>query len=178
MNNEKIKECVKSVYIHIPFCNYICSYCDFCKMYYDENKIDKYLNALKEEIKNNYKGEIIDTLYIGGGTPSSLNIKQLNKLFDILKVFKLNKNYEFTFECNIENIDEEKAKLLYNNHVNRISIGVQTFNDNLLSKLGRNHKKNDVFNKINLLKKIPFENINVVLYMLFLVKNYLMSKVI
>ena len=59
MNNEKIKECVKSVYIHIPFCNYICSYCDFCKMYYDENKIDKYLNALKEEIKNNYKGEII-----------------------------------------------------------------------------------------------------------------------
>ena len=52
MNNEKIKECVKSVYIHIPFCNYICSYCDFCKMYYDENKIDKYLNALKEEIKN------------------------------------------------------------------------------------------------------------------------------
>ena len=53
MNNEKIKECVKSVYIHIPFCNYICSYCDFCKMYYDENKIDKYLNALKEEIKNN-----------------------------------------------------------------------------------------------------------------------------
>ena len=161
MNNEKIKECVKSVYIHIPFCNYICSYCDFCKMYYDENKIDKYLNALKEEIKNNYKGEIIDTLYIGGGTPSSLNIKQLNKLFDILKVFKLNKNYEFTFECNIENINEEKAKLLYNNHVNRISIGVQTFNDNLLSKLGRNHKKNDVFNKINLLKKIPFENINV-----------------
>ena len=161
MGSKSVKECVKSVYIHIPFCSNICSYCDFCKMYYDEEKVDRYLIALEEEIKKNYKMELIDTLYIGGGTPSCLNIKQLNKLLNILKIFKLNKEYEFTFECNIENIDEEKAKLLYQNNVNRISIGIQTFNNSLLSNLGRNHRKEDVINKINLLKKVGFNNINV-----------------
>lgn len=161
MINNNIKGCVKSVYIHIPFCTNICSYCDFCKIYYDENKINKYLDALYLEIKNNYKNELIDTIYIGGGTPSSLKKKELIKLFNILKIFKLSNNYEFTFECNIENIDEEKAKILYQNHVNRISIGIQTFNNNLLSKLGRCHKKEDVFDKIKILKKIGFNNINV-----------------
>lgn len=160
INVNKSKD-VKSVYIHIPFCTSICSYCDFCKMYYDEMKANKYLDALSMEIKENYKDELIDTIYIGGGTPSSFSINNLKKLFNIIKIFRLNKNYEFTFECNIENINEEMLELLYQNKVNRISIGIQTFNNNLLSKLGRNHKKDDVFDKINLLKKIGFNNINV-----------------
>ena len=118
---------MRSVYIHIPFCSDICSYCDFCKMFYNDNLVDKYLEELQKEIKEKYKNEIINTLYIGGGTPSCLNMKQLNKLFNILKIFKLNKKYEFTFECNLD-IDNEKLLYLYNNGVNRLSFGVQSFN--------------------------------------------------
>ena len=81
---------IKSVYIHIPFCEKICSYCDFCKVLYNEELVDKYLEALERDILENYKGEEIRTLYIGGGTPSALNICQLEKLFQICSVFKCN----------------------------------------------------------------------------------------
>ena len=82
---------IKSVYIHIPFCDTICSYCDFCKFIKNDEWIEKYLITLKKEINNKYNKEIIDTIYIGGGTPSCLNIEQLNKLFKIIKIFKKNK---------------------------------------------------------------------------------------
>ena len=88
---------IKSCYIHVPFCTKICSYCDFCKNYYDEKVVKKYLDALDNEIKTNYKGEALDTLYIGGGTPSCLSLNNLKKLFIILKTFKLSNDYEFTF---------------------------------------------------------------------------------
>ena len=68
---------MKSMYIHIPFCNTICTYCDFCKQFYNETNVKKYLKALYEEIEDRYNGEELDTLYIGGGTPSSLNILEL-----------------------------------------------------------------------------------------------------
>lgn len=152
---------MKSVYIHIPFCKTICTYCDFCKFYYNEEWIDNYLKELKREIKLNYKGEIIDTIYIGGGTPSCLSIRELNELFDIIKLFNLSDNVEFTFECNIENITKEKLYLLYKCGVNRISIGVQTLNNKYLNFLNRNHTKEEVKNKINLTKNIGFKNINV-----------------
>ena len=64
---------IKSAYIHIPFCDTICSYCDFCKVYYHKELILPYLSALENEIKNNYKGESLSTIYVGGGTPSSLS---------------------------------------------------------------------------------------------------------
>src|SRR5574344_721386 len=130
---------MKSVYIHIPFCNHICSYCDFSKMFYNESLVDKYLNILEEEIISTYRNEEIKTIYIGGGTPSSLNIKQLNKLFKIIKIFKINSNTEITIECNIENIDEEKLNLIKKN-VNRISIGIQSFNDDNLKLLYRKYQ--------------------------------------
>ena len=151
----------KSVYIHIPFCDTICNYCDFCKFIKNDEWIDRYLNALEKEINTKYKGEAIETLYIGGGTPSSLNIEELNKLFNILKVINKSNNIEFTFECNIENIDYDKLCLLYKNGVNRLSIGVQTFNEKYLKYLNRNHKKEDIINKINLVKQIGFNNINI-----------------
>ena len=152
---------MKSVYIHIPFCDTICSYCDFCKFLKNDEWICKYLDALDKEISKRYKGEVIETLYIGGGTPSSLNIDELEKLFDILKVIKRSKDIEFTFECNIENIDYDKLKLLYKNGINRLSIGVQTFNDKYLNYLNRNHTKKDVKDKINIAKSIGFKNINI-----------------
>ena len=152
---------MKSAYIHIPFCKTICSYCDFCKMFYNEDLVDKYLLELNNEINKNYKGETLKTIYIGGGTPSSLNIKQLNKLLNIIKIFKLEENYEFTVECNIENITKEKLELLYKNKVNRLSIGIQTFNEKYLKFLNRNHTKEEIKEKINLAKTIGFENINI-----------------
>ena len=151
----------ESVYIHIPFCNNICSYCDFCKIYYKDDLVYKYLDSLEKEIKEIYKKEKIKTLYIGGGTPSSLNIKQLEKLFSIINLFDLNENLEFTFECNINDLNEEKLKILYLNKVNRLSIGVQTFNEKFLKLLNRNHTKNEIINKIELAQQIGFNNINV-----------------
>ena len=73
-----------------------------------EKYVDIYLDALEKEINSLYNGEVLDTLYIGGGTPSSLNLDQLKKLFNIINKFNLDQNLEFTFECNIENINEEK----------------------------------------------------------------------
>ena len=148
------------IYIHIPFCNSICSYCDFCKFLYNKKWVDNYLNALQKEINKNYKNELVRTIYIGGGTPSSLNIGELNKLFDIIKIFKKDKKIEFTFECNIEDINEPKLELLKNNGVNRISIGVESFNDKYLKFLGRNYKSKDIMNRIDLVKKY-FDNINI-----------------
>ena len=151
----------KSVYIHIPFCDNICSYCDFCKFIKKDEWIEKYLCALNTEINSKYKGEKLDTIYIGGGTPSCLNIEQLTKLFNIIKIFNKSQNIEFTFECNIENINEEKLKILYNNGVNRLSIGIQTFNEKYLSFLNRRHIKKDIVEKINLAKEAGFKNINI-----------------
>ena len=152
---------IKSVYIHIPFCGSICSYCDFCKFIKNDEWIDKYLNSLEKEIKIKYKGEKLETIYIGGGTPSCLNIEQLNKLFNIIKIFNKSKSIEFTFECNIENITEDKLKLLYDNGVNRLSVGIQTFNEKYLEFLNRKHTKKEIEEKINLAKKIGFKNINI-----------------
>ena len=152
---------MRSVYIHIPFCDTICSYCDFCKFIKNDKWINQYLDALDTEINKRYKGELIETLYIGGGTPSCLSIDQLKKLFYIIKKINKSKILEFTFECNIENINYDKLKLLYENGVNRLSIGVQTFNDEFLKYLNRNHTLEDVKNKINIAKSIGFNNINI-----------------
>ena len=102
---------VNNCYIHIPFCNNICSYCDFCKLFYNENLIDKYLASLEQEILSTYNNEKLDTIYIGGGTPSSLNLEQLKKLFNILNIFKKNEKIEYTIECNFDSITLEKLKL-------------------------------------------------------------------
>ena len=84
-----LNQVVSSCYIHIPFCNRICSYCDFCKLFYNEELVDKYLESLEKEIKDIYKGEVLNTIYIGGGTPSSLSFNQLEKLLEIIKYFNI-----------------------------------------------------------------------------------------
>ncbi len=149
-----------SVYIHIPFCQSICSYCSFTKFFYNEKQVDLYLDSLKKEVQEKYKGEIIKTIYIGGGTPSSLNITEFKKLFEIIKIFKLSDNLEFTIEANPESIDEEKLKLFKINKVNRISMGVESTINRNLKYLKRNHDFKLVKEKINLIKKY-ITNINV-----------------
>lgn len=152
---------INSVYIHIPFCASICSYCDFSKFFYNKKWVNDYLTELEREIKSRYKNDVINTIYIGGGTPSSLTLDELSKLFEIISVFKLSNNVEFTFECNIENITKEKLELLIKNGVNRLSIGVQTFNEKYLKYLNRHHTKDEVISKINMAKSLGFNNINI-----------------
>lgn len=151
----------RSIYIHIPFCINICSYCDFSKFYYNSNIADQYLNSLENEINKRYNNDIIDTIYIGGGSPSSLNIKQLNKLFNIIKTFNTTKQTHITFECNSDDLDEEKIKLLSLNNVNRVSIGIQTFNDRLLKILNRKSDFDHIVSTIKLLNDNNINDINV-----------------
>jgi len=150
-----------SIYIHIPFCDTICSYCDFCKVFYNSSLVDDYLSALSREVDKYYNGEVIDTIYIGGGTPSCLSYEQLKVLFSIISKFKFNDIYEFTFECNIESIDYDKLKFLFDSGVNRLSIGVQTFNVKFLKFLNRNHTSDLVVNRIRMAREIGFDNINI-----------------
>lgn len=152
---------IKSVYIHIPFCSNICSYCDFSKQFYNSSILNIYLKNLEKEILNIYKGEIIDTIYIGGGTPSCLSVDELKKLFKIIDVFKKSDNLEFTFECNPESMCERKIKLLKENGVNRVSIGVQSFDSRILNVLNRKHSKEDVIKIIDLLNEYGISNINI-----------------
>ena len=115
-----------NLYIHIPFCSHICSYCDFCKLIYDEKMASKYINELLKEI-DSYKLESLETIYVGGGTPSSLSLELLELLLKKIQPL-LKSEYEFTFECNYEDITDDLLKFLKSKKVNRISIGMQTFN--------------------------------------------------
>ena len=147
-------------YIHIPFCKKICHYCDFCKILYDLNYVDKYLESLEKEIKERYKGEVVDTIYIGGGTPSILNIDELDHLLSIVSKIKLKDNYEYTIECNIDNIDIDKINLFKSYGINRISFGVESFDKNIGAFLGRECDEDIIFDNIYLTKKY-FDNINI-----------------
>lgn len=151
---------MRSVYIHIPFCKSICSYCDFCKFLHEEVYASEYLNELSKEIDKYYDNDKIRTLYIGGGTPSVLSLNNLKKLFEITKKFDTSLLEEFAFEMNIDDITEEKLLLLKTNNVNRISIGIQSFNEINLKYLNRKHTKNEIIKNINLAKNY-FTNINV-----------------
>lgn len=149
---------MKSVYIHIPFCKNICSYCDFCKFYYKEDWVHKYLDSLYKEIEARYQRDEIKTIYIGGGTPSTLSYPQLDRLFECVDILDKSKLKEFTFECNIEDINESLLNYLHRQGVTRLSIGVQTFNKELLKVLGRIYSENSI-DKIKLAKK--YFNVNV-----------------
>lgn len=151
----------KGVYIHIPFCKTICSYCDFCKVFYNEKWISKYLECLKDEIDDIYMNEEVDTIYIGGGTPSSLSIKHLERLFEIIKAFNMPNLKEFTFECNLNDISQEMLSVLKSNGVNRLSIGIQSFNPEKLKYMGRDHTLTEALEKIALCREMGFTNINV-----------------
>ena len=144
---------MRSVYIHIPFCKSICSYCDFCKFLYKEEWAESYLSALKNEIFEYYEGDTIKTIYIGGGTPSSLSLDDIYYLFKIIEVFKTTDNPEITFECNINDITKELLQELKECGVNRLSIGIESFDQINLKFLNRKHDKKMIKENIKLAKK-------------------------
>ena len=150
----------KGAYIHIPFCNNICSYCDFCKMFYKKSWADNYLVSLKNEVEDRYHNEEIKTLYIGGGTPSCLNNEQLEFLLKIATHLNVSNLEEFTIECNLNDINEDFLTLISKYHVNRLSIGIESFNEDVLKKLNRHHTFEDAKQKINLCRQYNISNIN------------------
>ena len=158
-NGEESDIMIRYCYIHVPFCNKICNYCDFCKVYANDGLISKYLDALSNEIDTYYTNDALKTIYIGGGTPSSLEKSELDYLFSIIGNLKNEKECEVTFECNLNDIDEVLLKYLKNKGVNRLSIGVESFNKKVLQVLGREYCF-DIKSKINLAKKY-FTNINI-----------------
>ncbi len=160
MDLKKLSGKMLGVYIHIPFCKKICHYCDFCKILYNSKYIAKYLESLEKEINERYKGELVKTIYIGGGTPSSLSASELDHLLSILTVFNLDNDYEYTIECNIESIDIDKINVFKSYGINRISFGVESFDKEICQILGRNHDEEMVFDNIYLTKKY-FNNINI-----------------
>jgi len=153
---------IKGLYIHIPFCAEICSYCDFSKMVANLDLKKIYVDTLIEELKYHQdKYSNLETIYIGGGTPTNLDNNLLEELlFQINKVVDVANLKEFTIEANPNDITDDLGTLLKENNISRISLGVQTSNDSLLKILNRNHKNIDVENAVKLLRDNQIENIN------------------
>ncbi len=151
---------MRSVYIHIPFCKSICSYCDFPKLLHDSAWASEYLSCLEKEILKYYDGDTIKTIYVGGGTPSVLSVPNLIKLMDIINIFNRVDDLEFSVEMNVNDINEEKLQILKKYGVNRISIGVESFDRYVLKYLNRKHEKKDIIENVSLVKKY-FDNVNV-----------------
>ena len=150
------------IYIHTPFCKSKCAYCNFFSLA-SESKINDYVEALKKEIvlrKNYLGGEIVKTIYFGGGTPSLLSVKNIEEILDLL-----NKNYEIisspeiTLEINPDTIDREKMSSLKQIGVNRMSVGIQSFDDDDLRYLGRRHDSRHAMQVLEDLKHTDFEKI-------------------
>ena len=150
-----------SAYVHIPFCTQICYYCDFSKVFIKNQPVDSYLEHLIEEY-DSYDIKKLRTLYIGGGTPTALSAPQLEFLLKKL-TDKLDLSYleELTIEANPGDLDEEKIAVLKDSPVNRVSLGVQTFNDRMLKQIGRSHSEKDIYENIANLKKAGFDNISI-----------------
>ncbi len=148
-----------AVYIHVPFCSFICAYCDFCKLIYNKDFADKYLDALEKEMKDHEKIKA-NSVYLGGGSPSSLNPLQLERLLK-LGSYYLDKDYEYCIELNPENMDDTKIDLLKKYGINRVSIGVQTFHEKYLKLAERKHTKEDVVKLIDKLINVGIDNISV-----------------
>jgi len=149
----------KSLYIHIPFCKQKCIYCDFNSYANKENLFENYFIKLKSELSKIIKennGNKFNTIYIGGGTPSNV---PPNYLKDILKMLDI--SLETTIEVNPGTVDEEKLKIYNEIGINRLSIGLQSYNNKILKEIGRIHNTNDFEKTYNLAKKVGFKNINV-----------------
>ena len=150
-----------SAYVHIPFCTQICYYCDFSKVFIKNQPVDSYLEHLLQEF-HSYDIQKLRTLYIGGGTPTALSAPQLEVLLDgLTKSLDLSVLEELTIEANPGDLDEDKIAVLKNSAVNRVSLGVQTFDDKMLKKIGRSHLERDIYENIDRLKLAGFDNISI-----------------
>ncbi|MDE5582594.1 MAG: radical SAM family heme chaperone HemW, partial [Ruminococcus sp.] len=150
------------IYIHVPFCAKKCDYCDFYSVPYRKNLSDNFVNAVLRNLKHySDREKITDTVYFGGGTPSLLSAEQIDKILDgVRKNFCLSESPEITLETNPVTVNFDKLCDLRNIGVNRLSLGVQSFNDNELDFLGRKHSADRAEKSVTDAYKAGFENIS------------------
>ncbi|WP_010303425.1 radical SAM family heme chaperone HemW [Kurthia senegalensis] len=158
---------VRGIYIHIPFCHQICNYCDFNKVFFKNQPVDEYIEAIGQEMRlvtEKYPEAFqkIETVFLGGGTPTSLSAGQLENLLRYIRQYiPLDQVVEFSSEANPDELTREKLEVLYKYGVNRLSIGVQSFDQEILKKLGRTHSNEHVFETIQAAREVGFTNISI-----------------
>jgi oxygen-independent coproporphyrinogen III oxidase len=150
-----------SLYIHIPFCKQKCLYCDFPSYSGKEKFMDEYIDALNKEILEKAEEYSINSVFIGGGTPSYLKNSSLESLLIALNKLKLKENIEFTMECNPGTLNRKKLEIMKKYSVNRISMGLQSTKNSILKEIGRIHNYEEFRNNYFLAREIGFDNINV-----------------
>lgn len=149
------------VYVHIPFCDSKCAYCAFASFVAKNDIKEKYFDHLCSEISAYPNREKVGSIYFGGGTPSSAGSEQiLRVLAAIRSKFDVADDAEITIECNPCSVSEQKLAAYKNAGFNRISFGVQSLNDEMLSRIGRRHNCKQALGAISLAKKVGFENIS------------------
>ena len=153
---------MSGIYLHIPFCKSKCAYCNFFSLV-TEKKMDDYVSALKKEIINrkSYLGDdVVKTIYFGGGTPSLLPVKYVDEILELLhKNYNIISNPEVTLEINPDTIDKDKMLALKHLGVNRMSVGIQSFNDDDLRYLGRRHDSRHALQVLDDLSSVGFDRI-------------------
>ena len=153
-------ERIQSLYVHVPFCAQKCAYCAFYSEASSGELINRYVAALIRELELAAADLEPRTIFFGGGTPSLLNLRQWKQILDAMERLDLLDAQEWTVECNPATVSLDKAKLLREYGVNRISMGVQSLNEALLDRLGRIHSRDMVFKSFDILRQAGFENVN------------------
>ena len=151
---------ITSLYVHVPFCAQKCEYCAFYSEASSGELINRYVAALVRELEIVAADLQPKTIFFGGGTPSILNLRQWEQILRAMEKLNLSGAEEFTVECNPATVSTDKAKLLRDFGVNRISMGVQSLDEKLLDRLGRIHSREMVFKSFDILRKAGFENLN------------------
>ena len=155
---------MSGIYIHIPFCKSKCLYCNFFSVT-NMNNVEKYFDTLILEInqrRNELLSEKVKTIYIGGGTPSCVDIKYIEKICsELARYIDFNETEEFTIECNPDDVNENYVPEIKRLGINRVSFGVQTFNDDVLKVMNRRHSSSQIRKAVELSKNAGIENISV-----------------
>lgn len=155
----------KSIYIHIPFCRHKCYYCDFNTYALSGQPVDAYIDALGKEMAltvGEYYDETIESIFVGGGTPTALTATQMERFMALINHYFPNRSsqFEFTVEANPGTTEQEKLEAMKRGGVNRISFGAQTFNNELLKTIGRIHEADEIVTSVELARNCGFENIS------------------
>src|SRR5580698_227982 len=157
----QLKPPITSLYVHVPFCAHKCAYCAFYSEAANGEIINRYVRALIREMEMVAADLQPRTIFFGGGTPSLLNLRQWEQILEAMQHLGLANAAEWTVECNPATVSLDKARLLRSQGVNRISMGVQSLDENLLDRLGRIHSREMVFRSFDTLRAAGFDNINV-----------------
>lgn len=147
------------LYVHVPFCAHICGYCDFAHIVYRSETVEQWLEAIEKEIRAKQIRTDLTTIYVGGGTPTSLSVSELDRFLSLLDPY-MESVQEYTIEINPETLDEEKCQILSKHGINRASIGFETSDEKLLKLMGRSQSLSDMHACISLLRKYGIHNIS------------------